>query len=167
MTKIINLTEQDIERIVTRVLKEDIEISNDVSKLNKKPTTLGGLNLTCVQLNEKDPKNSISTNIGPFPWSEVEYDKTSRPPKIMIRRSSELPSDGLFDTITLEFEEITDPKLKGVLTDKKYVMKTYQTPEIQGKQFCRVNGDIDPEWDKNLFSLGNNSSLIDPYPNLN
>lgn len=165
MKKIINLTEQDIKRIVTRILKEDIQISNDTSKTNKKPTTSQGLNLTCVQLNEKDPKNSLSTNIGPFPWSEVEYNKT-RPIKIIIKRSSELPSDGLFDTITLEFEEITDPKLKGVLTDKKYVMKTYQTYEIQGKQYCRVNGDMDPEWDKNLFSLGNNASLIDPYPKI-
>ena len=85
----------------------------------------------------------------------------------MIKRSSELPTDGLVDTIILEFEEITDPKLQGVLTDKKYVLKTYQTPEIQGKQFCRVNGDMDPEWDKNLFSLGNNATLIDPYPKLN
>ena len=167
MTRIINLTEQDIKRIVKRVLKEDIEISTNTSQVNQKPTLSEGLNLTCVQLNEKDPKNSLATNIGPFPWSEVEYNKESRPIKIMIKRSSELPSDGLFDTITLEFEEITDPKLKGVLTDKKYIMKTYQTPEIQGKQFCRVNGDMDPEWDKNLFSLGNNATLIDPYPKLN
>jgi hypothetical protein len=45
-------------------------------------------------------------------------------------------------------------------------MKTYQTQEIQGKQYCRVNGDMDPEWDKNLFSFGNNASVIDPYPKI-
>ena len=166
MTRIINLTEEDIKRIVTRVLKEDIQLSND-EDMPDQNTMTGGLNLTCVQLNPKDPKKSLSTDIGPFPWSEVEYDKTVRPIKIMIKRSSELPSDGLVDTITLEFEEITDPKLQGVLTDKKYILKTYQTPEIQGKQFCRVNGEMDPEWDQNLFSLGNNATLIDPYPKLN
>jgi len=166
MSRIINLTESDIKRIVMRVLKEDIQLSTDTTQLNKKPSLSEGLNLTCVQLNIKDPKNSLSTNIGPFPWSQVKYDKESRPVKLIIRRSEDLPSDGVFDDIILEFEEIIDPKLKGVLTDKKYVMKTYQTPEIQGKQYCRVNGAMDPEWDKNLFSFGNNSSVIDPYPKI-
>jgi hypothetical protein len=164
--KIVKLTESDIRRIVMRVLKENIQLSTNATQLNKKPSLSDGLNLTCVQLNIKDPKNSLSTNIGPFPWSQVKYDKESRPVKLIIRRSEDLPSDGVFDDIILEFEEVTDPKLKGVLTDKKYVMKTYQTQEIQGKQYCRVNGDMDPEWDKNLFSFGNNASVIDPYPKI-
>jgi len=63
------------------------------------------------------------------------------------------------------FTEITDPSLKSLFgIDKKYIMTTNMSPGLVGKQFCKVDGKMDKEWDDNLFSLENNSSIIEPYP---
>jgi hypothetical protein len=170
MTRIINLTEEDIKRIVTRVLKEDIQLSND-EDMPDQNTMTDGLNLTCVKLNLKDPENSESTDVGPYPWNLVQYDKNERPVQIHLSRPSELPRDAVYgaeddkdEEMVLQFEEVVEPTLKKMITDKKYVMITYKTPAITGKQYCKVNGPMDTEWDKNLFKP--NESIIDPYTKL-
>ena len=67
--------------------------------------------------------------------------------------------------MVIGFTEITDPSLKSLLgVNKKYIMSTDKSPGLVGKQFCKVDGKMDKEWDNNLFSLGRNSNLIEPYP---
>ena len=166
--KIIKLTESNIRNIVVRVLNENIDL---VNKKITKPSSSNGLNLLCVKLNLKNPSQSEASNSGPYPWSLVTYDKVSRPITLYLKRPSEMKPDRVFDTemgedIQIQFEEITDPKLKKVLTNKKYVMTTNNSPGVTGKQYCRVEGVMDPDWDTNLFSYGNNASVIDPFPNI-
>lgn len=168
MGRIIRLTEADIENIVMRVLNEEINISN---KVNKTTSFSQGLSLTCVKLNEEDPKLSETTDVGPYPWDRVKYDKYARPVKIYLSRPSDLPRDAVYgaeyendEEMVLGFEEVIDPSLKKMLTNKKYVMVTYKTPALTGKQYCKVNGPMDPQWDENLFKP--NESIIDPYTKL-
>ena len=169
MSKIITLTEKDIKRIVSRVLNEEINISDNTSQIT---SSSQGLSLTCVKLNEEDPKQSEYTDVGPYPWDRVTYDKTARPIQIHLSRPTELPRDAVYgaedlkdEEMVLEFEEVIEPSLKDILTDKKYVMITYRTPSLNGKQYCKVNGPMDPQWDEHLFKP--NESIIDPYTKLN
>jgi hypothetical protein len=41
-------------------------------------------------------------------------------------------------------------------------MTTTQSPGKTGKQYCRVDGSIDKDWDDNFFSL--NQSVIQSDP---
>lgn len=145
-------------------LLEDIDLMN---KPMKKITNSEGITLVCVKLNLEDPKSSESSTSGPYPWNLVDYNKESRPVKLYLNRPKEMVPDRVFgsdEDITISFEEITDPKLKGVITDKKYVMTTTHSPGVTGKQYCRVEKPMDTDWDTNFFSI--NSSVIDPYPKI-
>ena len=168
MSRIINLTESDIKRIVMRVLKEDINL---MDKTTKKITNSNGITLVCVKLDLENPQNSESSTSGPYPWSLVKYNKESKPVYLYLKRPQGMVPDRVFgyegdEDIRIGFEEITDPKLKSVITDKKYVMTTFQSPGVTGKQYCRVEGPMDPDWDTNFFGFGTNSSIIDPYPKI-
>lgn len=171
MNRIITLTEADIEKIVMRVLSEDIDISDATNQMSQKTLSTGGLSLTCVKLNMDDPKLSETTDVGPYPWNRVSYDKEARPIQLHLSRPSEMPRDAVYgaedekdEEMVLGFEEIIEPSLKEKLTDKKYVMVTYKTPSLTGKQYCKVNGLMDPQWDENLFKP--NEAVIDPYTKL-
>jgi len=166
-------TNEELKKLIGTVIQENIQIAPQSMK-PKKLNSKEGLELTCIKLNLKRPKDSESTDVGPYPWSLVKYDKEARPIQIHVSRPSYIPRDAVYEPedgeneeMVLQFEEVKQPELKKILTNKKYVLVTYKTPALTGKQYCKVNGDMDPEWDKNLFSYGNNALVIDPYTKLN
>ena len=165
--RIITLTEDDLTRIVKRVLNEEIDF-NDTNKQDMKKLNNGGIELKCVKINKNNPEDSQASVSGPYPWSGVEYDKLSRPVKLRLYKTGARDVEyGTKDSqiMTLSLEEVTDPVLKQ-LTNKKYILITYNSPGVTGKQYCRVEGEMDQEWKDNFFNFGNNSNIIDPFPKL-
>jgi len=155
-----------------RLLNEsDISIAEPEMDTNTmSPISAGeGLSLECVKIDYENPENSEVGNSGPYPWSLVQYDKNNRPVKLFVFREGK-PRDVVWGgsndyEMVIGFTEITDPSLKSLLgVNKKYIMSTDKSPGLVGKQFCKVDGKMDKEWDNNLFSLGRNSNLIEPYP---
>ena len=170
---IITLTESDLYRIVKRVLKEEeltINTKDIKDTKNVNDDIFRGIELKCFKIDLKNPKNTTSEVYGPYPWDLVNYDKEARPIRINLKRDSSIPSDvvhgGEYE-MTIGFEEITSPKLKNLLTDKKYVITTYQAPGTVGKQYCKVHKEYDQEWNDNLFKMGNNANVIDTQTKLN
>ena len=128
----------------------------------------GGIELKCVKINKNNPEDSQASVSGPYPWSGVEYDKLSRPVKLRLHKTGTRDVEyGTKDSqiMTLSLEEVTDPVLKE-LTNKKYILVTYNSPGVTGKQYCRVEGEMDQEWEDNFFNFGKNSNIIDPFPKL-
>jgi hypothetical protein len=171
--RIITLTEDDLTRIVRRILKEEELTINtkDIKDIkNVNDDIFRGIELKCFKIDLKNPKNTTSEVYGPYPWDLVNYDKEARPIRINLKRDSSIPSDvvhgGEYE-MTIGFEKITSPKLKNLLTDKKYVITTYQAPGTVGKQYCKVHKEYDQEWNDNLFKLGNNANVIDTQTKLN
>jgi len=165
--RVITLTEDDLTRIVKRVLNEEIDF-NDTNKQDMKKLNNGGIELKCVKINKNNPEDSQASVSGPYPWSGVEYDKLSRPVKLRLYKTGARDVEyGTKDSqiMTLSLEEVTDPVLKQ-LTNKKYILITYNSPGVTGKQYCRVEGEMDQEWKDNFFNFGNNSNIIDPFPKL-
>lgn len=165
--RVITLTEDDLTRIVKRVLNEEIDF-NDTNKQDMKKLNNGGIELKCVKINKDNPKDSQASVSGPYPWSGVKYDKFSRPVKLTLYKTGTRDVEyGTKDSqiMTLSLEEVTDPVLDQ-LTNKKYILVTYNSPGVTGKQYCRVEGEMDQEWNDNFFNFKNNSNIIDPFPKL-
>lgn len=153
-----------------RLLNEgDISIAEpEMGSATISKSSNGGLSLECVKINESDPKNSEFSYAGPYPWNLVEYSKESRPVKIFLYRDK--PRDVVWGgsneaEMTLHFEEVTDSVLRNFLgVNKKYIMATNNAPGVSGPQYCRVDGNMDKDWDENFFSYQNNGNVIEPYP---
>jgi len=155
-----------------RILNEIADIAIPEPEMDITNTSMGGgegLSLECVKIDYENPENSEVGYSGPYPWKLVQYNKKTRPVKLFVFREG-IPRDVVWGEsndyeMIIGFTEITDPSLKSLFgIDKKYIMTTNMSPGLVGKQFCKVDGKMDKEWDDNLFSLENNSSIIEPYP---
>jgi hypothetical protein len=187
MKRIVRLTENELIRLIKTVIKEQIDLKilepgNDMnpvldgkgnqltsdsssiswSDLTKKENNKGGIELTCYKIDLDNPSNPEVSKSGPYPWDKVVYNKESRPIKLELYPNK--TSDAVWGgpEMTIGFEEIKSPALQRY-TDKKYIIVTYNSPGVTGKQYCSVT-KRDELWDDNLFNLGNNSNLIETNP---
>jgi len=173
MGRIEKIKRQIIAEANKRILNEEIQVMEPEmmnSNMSSKPSFNDrGIELECVKIDYENPKESESAISGPYPWHLVYYNKKSRPVKLYLGRE-EKPRDVVWggeynEEIVIGFEEITDPELiKELGVSKKYIMTTNNSPGLTGKQYCRVDGTLDKEWDTNFFSYNGNQNVIDPYP---
>jgi len=128
-----------------------------------------GLKLECIKLTLRDDREQqVEVGYaGPYPWDLVDYDKNIRPVKLYVYREGK-PRDVVWGgsndyEMVIGFEEIFDTNLREDLgLNKKYIMTTTQSPGLTGKQYCRVDGSMDKDWNDNFFNLNQSTIQSDP-----
>jgi hypothetical protein len=138
MKKTIRLTENDLIRMIKKVIKEQTE-----------PKKGDYITLKCVNPN---PKNSSGKIIDGVEYSDYLENSQPLSDKLILQRPSGLPSDEVFssggenDTYTINIELIEDDVLKRALNvtdDNTYIM----TYNVGGRFYCSPKTKLSPTWE--------------------